>query len=554
MPLQTGDLLLNKYRIEALIGQGAFAEVYHATHLALNAPRALKILRRDAPGVGSTEYADFHARFQLEAQLGAKLDHPNIIQVYDFEQDRKTLILVMEYAEGGNLASRIQRAREKDQLIPLEEAIQIGVDVAQGLSALHAMDAVHRDLKPSNILFDKKGHAKVADLGLAQVPGGPSLRSRLSQPLPHPGTPGYMSPEQEHTGNLLRPASDVYALGIVLFEMLTGRNYNYLKPGTRASELRQGLPDWLDDLLARMLADDPKDRPWDGAEVADLLHEGIAREEAKRKEEAVRLEAEENARRDEQARLQRAAEKKERREAEERAKLEAETKARCDAEEKARREAEQQARHATEQSARPRSEKPSLIAGGILAGVVFLSIVCLAAYALIILPRQKSATAAQQTTIEAQNAQVTQAMTQTADTSWMPTYTPNPSLPLIVSPTPIIDVPSNPADFISTYFGTINNGDYQSAWSMLTQNFKDTHNKSGYQPYADWWQSIQEVEVLSITINSQSAGYADLSIELSYYYTNGNVDTYDLMEFTLLWDSSREQWLIDDGRLVKGTR
>ena len=124
MPYSPGDLLLNKYRIESLIGQGAFAEVYHATHLALNAPRALKILRRDAPGVGTTEYTDFHARFQLEAQLGAKLDHPNIIQVYDFEQDRKTLILVMEYAEGGNLASRIQRAREKDQLIPLEEAIR----------------------------------------------------------------------------------------------------------------------------------------------------------------------------------------------------------------------------------------------------------------------------------------------------------------------------------------------------------------------------------------------------------------------------------------------
>ena len=151
MTYNQGDILLNKYRIEALIGQGAFAQVYHATHLALDAPRALKVLRRDAPGVGSTEYADFHARFQLEAQLGAKLDHPNIIRVYDFEQDRKTLILVMEYAEGGNLAGRIQRAREKDLPIPIEEALQIGVDVAQGLSALHAMDAIHRDLKPSNM-------------------------------------------------------------------------------------------------------------------------------------------------------------------------------------------------------------------------------------------------------------------------------------------------------------------------------------------------------------------------------------------------------------------
>ena len=103
MTYNQGDILLNKYRIEALIGQGAFAQVYHATHLALNAPRALKILRRDAPGVGSSEFTDFHARFQLEAQLGAKLDHPNIIRVYDFEQDGETLILTMEYAEGGSL-------------------------------------------------------------------------------------------------------------------------------------------------------------------------------------------------------------------------------------------------------------------------------------------------------------------------------------------------------------------------------------------------------------------------------------------------------------------
>jgi hypothetical protein len=274
--------------------------------------------------VGTTEYTDFHARFQLEAQLGAKLDHPNIIQVHDFEQDRKTLILVMEYAEGGNLASRIQRAREKDQLLPLEETIQIGIDVAQGLSALHAMDTIHRDLKPSNILFDKNGHAKVADLGLAQIPGGPSLRSRLSQPLPHPGTPGYMSPEQEHTGNLLRPASDMYALGIVLFEILTGRNYNYLKPGTRASELRPDTPDWLDNLIARMLADEPKDRPWDGAEAAKLLQEGMVKEEAKRREEAAQREADERTRREEQARLQRAAEERARREAEERARKEVE--------------------------------------------------------------------------------------------------------------------------------------------------------------------------------------------------------------------------------------
>ena len=110
--LQPGDTVLSKYRIEALVGQGAFAHVYRATHLALNAPRALKILRRDAPGLGSTEFADHRARFELEARLGAELDHPHVIRVFDFEQDGETLILVMEYAAGGSLADRLAAARQ----------------------------------------------------------------------------------------------------------------------------------------------------------------------------------------------------------------------------------------------------------------------------------------------------------------------------------------------------------------------------------------------------------------------------------------------------------
>jgi serine/threonine protein kinase len=253
MPDPAPDILLKKYRLERLLGQGASAQVYLATHLELNAPRALKVLRRDAPGLGSSEYNDFVGRFRLEAQL-ALLDHPNVVRVHDFEREGETLILVMEYCPGGSLNDRLGRARKEAQPVPLDECLRISVDVAQGLSAVHQLDAVHRDLKPSNILFDLKGRAKVADLGLAQVPGGPSARSQLSQPLPHPGTSGYMSPEQEHSGAALKPPSDVYALGLILFELLSGRNYGYLKPGTRVQSLRLEVPAWLDDLLARMLA------------------------------------------------------------------------------------------------------------------------------------------------------------------------------------------------------------------------------------------------------------------------------------------------------------
>ncbi len=347
MPYSAGHILLNKYRIESSIGQGAFGEVYLATHLGLNAPRALKILRRDAPGIGSSEYADFRARFQLEAQLGAQLDHPNIIRVHDFEQDKKTLILAMEYAAGGSLEGRIVQARQGGQPIPVTEALQIARDVAQGLAAIHALDAVHRDLKPSNILFDKSGRAKMADLGLAQIHGGPSLRSKLSQARPHPGTPGYMSPEQERTSAYLTPASDVYALGVVLFEMLTGRAWRNQRPGTRLRSLRADLPQWLDDLLASLLAEEPKNRPWDGAEAAGMLQEGMEREKRRLEEEAAIREAEEKARREAEEHTRLAAETRARREADERARQEAEAKARREAKEKAQRQAqEREARRA----------------------------------------------------------------------------------------------------------------------------------------------------------------------------------------------------------------
>ena len=134
---------------------------------------------------------------------------------------------------------------------------------------------MHRDVKPSNLLFDDQGRVKVSDLGLAQAPGGPSRRSLAgSAALPHPGTPGYKSPEQEQTTNYLTPASDVYGLGVVLFEMLTGRVYGNLKPGTRLSKLCAAAPAWLDELRPGCWRMTRRARPWDGAELLERLEEG----------------------------------------------------------------------------------------------------------------------------------------------------------------------------------------------------------------------------------------------------------------------------------------
>ena len=287
MTFAPGDTLLDKYRIETLLGQGSYGDVYLVTYLPLNQPRALKVLRR--AGATAQEFEKAQGRFTLEAQLGGQLNSPNpnphLLMIYDPILNEEMAGIVMEYAPGGSLAKRIQPARGKAEPLPVMDALQIALDVAEGLAALHDREVIHRDLKPANILFDQHGHARLADLGLVQTSDDSSHRLELSKAQPHPGTPGYMSPEQETSTNPLKPPSDIYALGLVLFEMLTGKLYYNQRPGTRASKLRADLPAALDDLLARMLAKDPEKRPWDGAEAAGELRKlqaGALAEQARR--------------------------------------------------------------------------------------------------------------------------------------------------------------------------------------------------------------------------------------------------------------------------------
>ena len=209
MSLQSGQFILKgKYRVEREIGHGAFGQVYLVTHIELRMLRAVKLLRADAPGVGSTQFNDYRQRFRLEYQLAARIEHSNLIKMYEFVEENGVLYAVMEFVPNGSLSDYLKT----NGSLSVTLALKILRDCASGLEALHEqLDAVHRDVKPSNILLDKDLNAKISDLGLAQIGGGHmSMRSELgSMAPPHPGTPNYTSPEHTNGSAPLTPSADI---------------------------------------------------------------------------------------------------------------------------------------------------------------------------------------------------------------------------------------------------------------------------------------------------------------------------------------------------------
>ena len=271
------------YEVTALIGEGGMGKVYRATDVNLKRPIAIKVL----PDAVATD-AERVARFQREAEVLARLNHPNIAQIYGLEKSDGTFALVMELVEGLTLADRIAQGP-----IPIDEALPIAQQIVEALEAAHERGIVHRDLKPANIKLRPDGTVKVLDFGLAKalepVPAhtdaaqSPTITSpamtRLGVIL---GTAAYMSPEQAK-GRAVDKRSDVWAFGCVMFEMLVG---GQLFGGEDVTEsiaaILRAEPDWgrlppdtpaaIRRLLRRCLAKDPKER------LTDI---GVARFEIK---------------------------------------------------------------------------------------------------------------------------------------------------------------------------------------------------------------------------------------------------------------------------------
>jgi len=261
----------DRYRIERELGQGGMATVYLARDLRHKRDVAIKVLKPELAAVLGGE------RFLREIETTANLRHPGILPLYDSGEAGGFLFYVMPFVEGESLRDRLAR----DKQLPVDIALQIAREAADALGYAHARGVIHRDIKPENILLES-GHAVVADFGIAKavsaVEGGSLTQTGLAV-----GTPAYMSPEQVLADSTLDGRSDLYSLGCVLFEMLTGEPpfaaatpqrtiaRRLTEPPPMPAARRPEIGEQLSGAIQRMLATDPADRPATAAEFADSL-------------------------------------------------------------------------------------------------------------------------------------------------------------------------------------------------------------------------------------------------------------------------------------------
>jgi eukaryotic-like serine/threonine-protein kinase len=267
-------ILQDRYAIQREIGHGGMAVVYLARDLKHDREVALKVLYRHLTAALGAE------RFLREVRVAARLQHPHVLPLYDSGEADGSLYYVVPYVAGGSLRDRLRR----ESPLPLTTALQIAREVADGLDYAHRQNVVHRDIKPENILLEE-GHAVIADFGVARAISE-AAETQLTEAGLLVGTPAYMSPEQA-LGEAVDGRSDIYGLGCVLFELLSGAPpftghaplvtlvQRVSDPAPRLSDRGISVPPALEDALGRALAQQPKDRLQTAAEFGRLLSTSI---------------------------------------------------------------------------------------------------------------------------------------------------------------------------------------------------------------------------------------------------------------------------------------
>ncbi|WP_157041844.1 protein kinase domain-containing protein [Nitriliruptor alkaliphilus] len=267
---ERGRVLADRYELRDKLGHGGAGTVWRGHDRALDRPVAVKLLHADLAGDRAAG-----TRFRTEATAAAKLTHPNAVLVYDLGQDLDETYLVMELVEGVNLGDILD-----DGPLPAGLAAALGAQVASALGTAHAAGIVHRDVKPANVLVTVDGAAKLADFGIARALG--AATSRLTRTGTVLGTARYLAPEQLRD-DPIDARADVYALGLVLHEALTGRapfgEGNAVEVAARrlttvlphVSDLMPGIPPGLEEVIEWSTRVDPRERPTDGNDLADAL-------------------------------------------------------------------------------------------------------------------------------------------------------------------------------------------------------------------------------------------------------------------------------------------
>ena len=265
-----GTMLAGRYRIVGLLGRGGMGEVYRAEDLKLGQAVALKFLPKEF-----TDRTDRLARFHQEVRLARQVSHPNVCRVHDIGETGGQHFLSMEYIDGEDLASLLRRIGR----LPSDKALELARQLCAGLAAAHDRGVLHRDLKPANVLIDGRGRAHLADFGLADLTDQRRDTPEIA------GTPGYMAPEQQE-GREVTTRTDVYALGLVLYEMFTGkpaltvdgallggRAQNNAPPASPSTHIPD-LDPAIERVILRCLERDPARRPASAIAVAAALPGG----------------------------------------------------------------------------------------------------------------------------------------------------------------------------------------------------------------------------------------------------------------------------------------
>lgn len=262
---------LGRYEIVGELGQGAMGVVYKATDPLIDRIVAIKTITLS---LALDEREEYEGRFYQEAKAAGRLSHPNIVTIYDVGRSGDIAYIAMEFLQGRELRDIL----DDEKLLPVDQVLDIVAQVALGLAYAHEHDIIHRDVKPSNIMVLRDGHAKITDFGIARMSSA-AVRTQTGMVL---GSPKYMSPEQV-MGKLTDQRSDIFSLGVMLYEMLTG-NPPFLGENVNAimyqtlnaipqppSSLNAAVPDMLNFIVAKALAKDIDDRYQNARDLANDL-------------------------------------------------------------------------------------------------------------------------------------------------------------------------------------------------------------------------------------------------------------------------------------------